>query len=332
MVFEQIIKTQWIKKKPSYSLLFGIVSAIISFFTAFILFYRVPRFIGIATMFFIVIISVPSVMKLFENEELTEVRGKKRPFMMEHESIIDFFIYYFVGVFLILFIIALIQPSMVFSESGLYGQQIGRAVNYNDLPPPPEPSQSLANTRLSILNPEMYAIFQNNIFVMLVSFLLCFFYGSGALFLITLNASVFAAALASVIRIRLPSVSFLFKLTFIPCNLSIMFLHMLPELSSYLIAAIAGGVLSKAFVRERFMSKRFLLVLKDAVILLIIAIIVLIFAAMIEVAVSKQLFTNNICLESHHLILFAILIIFGIIAVLELFRKKKIFKYKEPIK
>jgi hypothetical protein len=158
---------------------------------------------------------------------------------------------------------------------------------------------------------------------MIISFILSLFYGAGALFLITLNASIFASALANVIKNNLPGIGFFSVYSFTLCNLGIMFFHMIPEVSGYLLAAIAGGVLSHAFIREKIGSKNFKIVLTDSFILLLIAIAVLFLAAFVENEISKKLFTSNICVNSQFLIISILgLIILGIV-LFEVMRKKR---------
>ena len=318
MVVEEFFKAKWAEKRPVYSLFLGIFFTLISFFTSFLLFRETPNFIGISTILFTVILVIPTVNKLFDLEEKLEVK-EKLSFFIKHEHIIDFFIYFFIGVFIVLFVIALIKPNMVFSEEQLYNIQTSIVEEGRKLPPPPT---------LGSEGKEILRLFKNNMYVMIISFILSLFYGGGALFLITLNASIFASALANVIRNSLPNVGFISTYTFTLCNLGVMFFHMIPEVSGYLLAAIAGGVLSHAFVREKIGGKNFRIVLLDSIILLIVAIVFLIVAAFIENEISKKLFTSNICVDSHFLIIFILGLILVGIVLFELRRKKKIFSKK----
>jgi|TARA_Y100000310_G_C20700789_1_gene829681 hypothetical protein len=315
MVVEELFKERWAEKRPFYSILLGIFFTIISFFTSFFLFRETPNFIGISTILFIVALIIPTVNKLFDREEKLEVK-EKLSFFIKHEHIIDFFIYFFIGVFMVLFLISLINPNLIFSENQLYNIQSEPVEENRGLPPPPP----LGND-----NSEMFRIFKNNFYVMAISFILSLFYGAGALFLITLNASIFASALANTIRINLPSIGLLSQYTFTLCNLGIMFFHLIPEVSGYLLAAIAGGVLSHAFVREKIGGKNFKIVLKDSIILLIAAILFLIVAAFIENEISKKLFTSNVCTESKFIIIFVLGLIVAGIILFEILRKKKFF-------
>ncbi|MAE42783.1 hypothetical protein CMO93_03355 [Candidatus Woesearchaeota archaeon] len=323
MVVEELFKTRWAEKRPAYSVFLGVILTIIAFITSYALFRQTPHFIGISTILFIVILVIPTVNKLFDREEKLEVK-EKLSFFVKHEHIIDFFIYFFIGVFIVLFVIALIVPHMVFSEQQLYNIQsnVQKKVDVQKeeggrirhLPPPPP---------FGTKKDEMVRIFKNNMYVMVIAFILSVFYGTGALFLITLNASIFAFALANVVRIYLPSAGFLSAYSFTLCNLGIMFFHMIPEVAGYLLAAIAGGVLSHAFLREKIGGKNFRIVLLDSIVLLIAAIVILVMAAIIEIQISKKLFTENVCIESQFVvILITILVVIGII-VFEFIRKTK---------
>src|SRR3990167_2365975 len=235
MVVEELFKAKWVEKRPVYSFLLGVFFTIISLFTSMILFRNTPNFIGISTILFTVILIVPTVNKLFDLEEKIEVK-KNISFFKKHEHIIDFFIYFFIGVFIVLFVVALISPGIVLSEQQLYSIETKVVQEGRKLPPPPAMGQES----------ELLRIFRNNVYVMLISFVLSLFYGSGALFLITLNASIFASALARVVKVSIGGLGIWESIVYVFCHISVMFMHTIPELASYFLAAIAGGVMSKA--------------------------------------------------------------------------------------
>ncbi|MBS3102641.1 stage II sporulation protein M [Candidatus Woesearchaeota archaeon] len=314
MVVEELFKAKWVEKRPVYSFLLGVFFTIISLFTSMILFRNTPNFIGISTILFTVILIVPTVNKLFDLEEKIEVK-KNISFFKKHEHIIDFFIYFFIGVFIVLFVVALISPGIVLSEQQLYSIETKVVQEGRKLPPPPAMGQES----------ELLRIFRNNIYVMIISFVLSLFYGSGALFLITLNASIFASALANAVKSNLTDFGFLFVYSFTLCNLGVLLFHAIPEVGGYLIAAIAGGVLSHAFIREKIGGKNFKIVLKDSVILVLIASLVLFTAAFIETEVSKRLFTSNVCAKSKFLIIFLLASAIIALVIFEYMRKKKAF-------
>ena len=208
---------------------------------------------------------------------------------------------------------------MVFSSQQLYSLQARQVVEQRILPLPP----TIGST-----NKESFMIFKNNAYVMIISFALSLFYGAGALFLITLNASIFASSLAAVIKTSHAQLGFLAVYSFTICNLGILFLHAIPEVIGYLLAAISGGVLSHAFIREKIMSGNFKIVLKDAILLLLIAIFVLLIAAVLENNVSSKLFSADVCTKNKYLAITAWTISIGLIIIFEFLRLRKVFHRK----
>ncbi|MBW2970647.1 stage II sporulation protein M, partial [Candidatus Woesearchaeota archaeon] len=131
------------------------------------------------------------------------------------------------------------------------------------------------------------AYVRNNIIVFLACFLLSVFYGAGSIIFLTWNASVwgaffgFTAKLSSVGAHSSPSIILVNFFRVIGPIMP----HMVLEALSYISAAIAGGVLSKAVLREKPFSKMFNHVLTDSLILLGLGIIAVFIAAVIEAAV-----------------------------------------------
>lgn len=320
MVFEEIFKARWVERRPVYSLYLGVILTLISFFTSYLLFKRTPNFIGISTILFTVVLVGHIVNKLFDIEERIQVKEKLN-FFLKHEHIIDFFVYFFIGSFIVLFVISIFNPVFVFSEKQLYDiKEEDNIKQSRQLPPPPSIKTNYE---------EIAVLFFSNLYVMIISFALSLFYGSGALFLITLNASIFASALSDVIKTNLPKATFFSVYSFTLCNLGIMFFHMVPEVLGYLLAAIAGGVLSHAIIREKFGSKNFKIVFIDSVILLSFAIVVLLIAAVIENNFSKSLFHNNICLEWQNFVIIIFILFILLVLAFEYIRKKKLFFFKQ---
>jgi hypothetical protein len=113
---------------------------------------------------------------------------------------------------------------------------------------------------------------------------------------------------------------------FATCNLSVLFIHAIPEMAAYLLAAIGGGVLSKALWKEGIKSPNFWKVFKDAFILMGIAVLVTIASGFIEVGISEKLFTNNVCGTSQFWFIIVGGVLIAVIILLELLRwrhKKK---------
>ena len=65
--------------------------------------------------------------------------------------------------------------------------------------------------------------------------------------------------------------------------------HLVTEASAYIMAAISGGIVSKAVIMEKPFSERFKKIIQDALVIFFIAVILLIIAAFIEASITKKL-------------------------------------------
>jgi hypothetical protein len=123
----------------------------------------------------------------------------------------------------------------------------------------------------------------NNLKVMAFCFFASFLFGAGALWLIAWNASVIGVFIGSLIKVKLASLSTLqaYAVGFPMYSLSIA-LWAIPEVLAYLVAAMAGGIVSVAVARHHFTSERFWLTLFDAALFLLMSFFLVIIGAYIE--------------------------------------------------
>jgi uncharacterized membrane protein SpoIIM required for sporulation len=123
----------------------------------------------------------------------------------------------------------------------------------------------------------------NNLKVMAFCFFASFLFGAGALWLIAWNASVIGVFIGSLIKAKLASLSAIqaYAVGFPMYSLSIA-LWAIPEVLAYLVAAMAGGIVSVAVARHHFTSERFWLTLFDAALFLLISFFLVILGAYVE--------------------------------------------------
>ena len=140
-------------------------------------------------------------------------------------------------------------------------------------------------------------IFLNNVKVTIFCILFSFLYGSGAIFILTWNASVIGAAVGNFIRSHMAQFAGVVGLHkagayFYVGSLSILryAIHGIPEILAYIIAALAGGILSTAIVRHDFGTNQFENILLDVSDLVLLSVLVLFIAALLEVFVTPALF------------------------------------------
>ncbi|MBS3088082.1 stage II sporulation protein M [Candidatus Pacearchaeota archaeon] len=123
-------------------------------------------------------------------------------------------------------------------------------------------------------------IFKNNTKIILISLVFAIFYGAGAIYIIAWNASVMGFVIGSVARET-------FGLAALPISFAKYFLHGIPEMLAYILAAIAGGILYFAFIKGDLTNKdKLKRIILDTLSLILIAILLLLFSAILEVYVS----------------------------------------------
>jgi len=124
-------------------------------------------------------------------------------------------------------------------------------------------------------------IFSNNIYVLMFTIIFSLIFGAGAIFILAWNATVIASAIGIFIKS---------DLAHLPIGVTRYMIHGLPEVAAYFIAALAGGILSVAVIRHDMRSERFWAIIEDVLTLVIIAMVVLLIAALIEVFITPALF------------------------------------------
>jgi len=268
MVFEQFLESEKFKQHAFFIFFLGFVYVFIGFFIAN---YFFSSSVSVAMLFTCTLLLVPSVYVILNLEEKIESKEGVRHFYKNHKDIFKVFLFLFIGIFFAYFILGYYND---FSKT--FDYQINFLNSRGDII-----SQTIDNFKNSEYSPSFdnfISLVSSNLTVMVIAFLLSVFYGAGALFLITLNASTFAAFIYIVID-KIGKLSALF----------IFLIHLIPELAGFTLAAIAGSVISRALVSEKLGSKGFKNVLKDSLVLLLISFALISLAAFLELFVSAKL-------------------------------------------
>jgi uncharacterized membrane protein SpoIIM required for sporulation len=264
MVLEAIMSVKDVVKNPWHMLIFGAVISVISIGVSYLVF---PETAGLFTVFLVTIICAPFMLRLLSYEEDREEKEVDHIGILERINPIGaffrqfeiFIIYaaFFAGVTIALSLAFVFLPESFVER--VFNEQITQ-VNKISL--------VLGNiTMPGVFN----QIFMNNLIVMSMSFLFALLFGIGAIFILTWNASVLAAAagmLTKNLGLSLPEA----LARFLP--------HGVFEISGYFVAGIAGGILSMLIAKRK--SKDFGRVIEDMVILMIFSIILIFIGAYIE--------------------------------------------------
>ncbi len=265
MVLEQIYSVHWLKSKPKYTFLLGLTYSLFGIFLAILIF---PKDIGLVSIALTSLIILPSLNKLMELEENEDARKKinlnLKYLFTEHLDVVKVYLFLFLGTMLTYTFFSVVFPSLI--TSTVFQSQIdlvvaaGKAVDWTAHIP---------------------IILKNNLRIMLFCLATSFIYGSGSVFILTWNASSWGVILGLIIR-NGSLISTGNPLLYIILTFIAVFPHIIAEASAYFLVAISGGIISKATLRERFLSVRFKHVVIDGLAIFILATIILLFAAVIE--------------------------------------------------
>ena len=124
-------------------------------------------------------------------------------------------------------------------------------------------------------------IFLNNMRVLLFCITFAFFYGVGAIFILTWNASIIGVVISNFAKNSIGNIT-----AAISIALARYLIHGIPEIIAYFMAGLAGGIISIAVVRHHFKSEQFRHILTDSLDLVIGAIMMLVIAGLLEIFVS----------------------------------------------
>jgi uncharacterized membrane protein SpoIIM required for sporulation len=263
MVLESIFPAAKIENKPVDML---ILSILISFVSVFVAWWVFPASAGIVAPLLVTVAMTPVTYRILIHEEEVEAEEAenkiKETFWERHGEIIVLFALFFIGNFISIFVIALFAPQ-TFVESA-FAQQLADIAAVSAI-------SGAAVSGTSLLSP----IIQNNLRVIIFAFALSFLFATGALFILSWNASILAIFLASLLRQGLYT-------TFIARTVGIL-PHAPIEMGAYFLAGIAGGMLSAGMIREKMNGPEFKLILRDSLALFAIGIAAIVLGGFVEV-------------------------------------------------
>ena len=264
MVLETIFIPITVEKDKKYSFFLGAIYAFIALIAAYVLF---PENFIIVAVAFTSLLLLPLINRLLEIQKNIEAKSDKfepKIFIKNHKDVFLVYISIFFGIFVAFILFSLLTPLPVLNV--LFENQ-----------------EIILNSiyRNNIQFADFAFIFSNNIKVLIVAYLAAYFFGTGAAFIISWNASVWGTIFggiannAVIIANQNPILYFFAMcIVFLP--------HLFFEASSYTMAGISGGIVSRAVGKERITSRRFERVIKKSLILLWISIILIFVAAVIE--------------------------------------------------
>lgn len=281
MVLESI-KPSWMERKPAKVFWIGFIYSVIGIALAWLVF---GDYASISGVFLTTMPLVVVMYKLLKYEEKKDLRIRsERSLIKEHSKALSMFIFLFLGMVISYSLLFTILPKDITEK--IFSLQINVIKSINL-----EAAGYFTNNTAALS-----AILLNNFKVLFFSIFFSFLYGSGAIFILTLNASVIGVAVGTVIRNSISEYAGSSHIVFLynyfksfPLTFGYA-VHGIPEISAYFVGALAGGIISVAVVNHDFGNKEFRRIVRDSVDLLLISVLLLVLAGLLEVYVSPLLF------------------------------------------
>jgi len=256
MVVERLIKPEWVAKNVLYALLLGICFSTIGIWVGVLVF---AHDASIVSIMFTVIAALPFLHRILSlGESVKENVSSLRKMVIRNKQILQIYFLFFMGVAISYLLWYLAMPD--WSRNILFIRQVEVFT---------QPAAGLVGQFSGTQN-LFGSILANNVRVLLFCLILSFVFGSGALTVLTWNASVFGVFLAF-----LGKTSVMVK--YIP--------HASLEFLAFFLAAVAGAIVSVGLEKEAYGTPRFDKVILDTTILFAASFILVIFAAVVEVFV-----------------------------------------------
>ena len=285
-MLEMLINPRKAERHPWELFFVGIFYASISLLLVHLIFSKDPvlsQYSGMLVVMFTVMFSMPFVYYTIKLEE-KKISPRQGTFSLlkEHRKAISVFMWLFLG-----FVVAFSFWYVALSSQESFKAQIETFCLINRPSALQEcvkqygiKSSSVA-TGLATGTDRLFLIFANNIYVLIFTLIFSLIFGAGAIFILAWNASVIAAAVGIFSQSHISG---------LPLGFVRYMIHGIPEIASYFLVALAGGMVSVAVIRHEIGTEKFWEVLHDSLNLIIISVVVLFAAALVEVFITPALF------------------------------------------
>jgi len=241
------------------------------------------KYSGLLLVTFTVMFSMPFIYYTIKLEEKKiSPRSTTWELLKEHEHAILAFLWLFLG-----FVIAFSFWYVALSSTQNFQAQIetfcviNRPSSIDSCIKSYGISDSLVSTTSATSADRLFLIFTNNVYVLIFTLIFSLIFGAGVIFILAWNASVISAAIGIFSKSSYNG---------LPNGLARYMLHGLPEIASYFIVALAGGMISIAVIRHELGTPKFWEVLQDSLNLIVISLVVLFLAALLEVFITPMFF------------------------------------------
>jgi uncharacterized membrane protein SpoIIM required for sporulation len=279
MVLETLFNPFALKRRPLDMFTAGFLYSVVGFIISYFVFREIA---GILMVFLVVIATLPLFYMIIRREEELDLKHRKEWLILqEHTKYLTYILFLFFGITAAFIVLYIFLPQSIVTMTFAVQNQAIQDVNSNVVG---------KITSFGLLK----AIVFNNLKVLFFCIAFSFLYGSGAIFILTWNASVIAAAAGSLIKTKLAEtasyIGFGSAATYFGIATFSLFrylTHGIFEIISYLLAGLAGGIISVAMVKKNLTNEKILFDISGLVLLSILLIIV---SGIIEVYITPLFF------------------------------------------
>jgi len=268
-------------EKPWHMFFTGLVYASLALFLSVWVFRDSSSLIMV---FLTVLATVPimnATMKMEENNTVT--LKDETTILQRHSKVITYLLYLFLGFVVAYTFWFLVLPDSIVEP--LFSTQLDTIQGINNQ----VSGKFIFSGNASAAGNIFFQIFLNNFKVLLFCLFFSFFYGAGAIFILTWNASVISAAAGLFIENAVSSGTHI--LGAIPLAFLRYSIHGIPEIVAYIIGGLAGGIISVAMINRDLETNKFRRIILDVIDLCLISILILILAGLLEVYLTPLFFT-----------------------------------------
>ncbi|MFP4568224.1 MAG: stage II sporulation protein M [Candidatus Woesearchaeota archaeon] len=293
MVLESLLDPINAEKRPYLMAIFGFVLTCIATLIGYRFFSDNASLVIVG---FVALGATPLMYRIIKYEEGKDLLDlPERSLLAEHWKALKAFMFLFLGITLAVVVIYIFLPLGV--EVEVFKSQHDTFVEISGVATGRVTLNS-TNSGASSSSMALFSkIFFNNVTVLLIAIVFSFIYGAGAIFVLAWNATVIGVAIGYFIRhnvalyaehIGFSKVAGYFEV--VAVGLTQYLIHGFVEILGFFVGALAGGIISVAVIRHDFGTAKFEHIILDAADLLLLALGLIFFAAILEVWVTPVLF------------------------------------------
>jgi uncharacterized membrane protein SpoIIM required for sporulation len=283
MVLEYLVGPLKAEAHPKYLFLYGFIYSSLGVLLSYLIFKDSPSLVMVSLTTMAAIPLIYNIIKVEEKKDLLDISEKN--LLKEHSKALSVFMYYFLGATLGFAFWYIILPQNL--SSVIFKVQIDTVSQIN----------SNVTGKVYDSFKAFSSILANNFQVLVFCILFSFLYGIGSIFILTWNASVVGFAIGNTIRSGIYQIEKEFNLIasteyarVISYGLFKYSIHGIPEILAYFVAGLAGGIISTAAVRHDFGTKKYVNIIMDSSVLILISLVIIVLAAWLEVYVTPVFF------------------------------------------